>query len=268
MASHAKQMTMGVATLSLTLLAGCAGAQRDPMAQINDPYESTNRRSLAVSQAVFGPISSGYHTVVPPIVREGIGNVGSNLTEPRIFANDLLQLRLGAGATTAGRFLLNTSFGVGGLFDIASANGLPKQTGDFGQTLFVWGVSEGPYLVSPLLGPTNVRDTVGAVVDNWGDPAGWAFTLGVGYPAAMGVGGLEFVTQIDQLKQAQDSSIDFYSFIRSSYYQMRRSQLREAVGLPLSVETPADFATTSPAAPAPKSKPRARRKPTPPPATQ
>ena len=266
MASHSKRTVLGLAALSMMLLAGCAGAQRDPMAHVDDPYENGNRRSLAVNQALFGPISSGYHTVVPPIIRQGIGNVSSNLSEPRIFANDLLQLRLDAGAKTVGRFVFNSTFGVGGLFDVASMSGLPKQTGDFGQTLFVWGVGDGPYLVSPLLGPSTVRDSVGFVADQVGDPAGWAFSAAFGWPATLGVGGLDFVSQVDQLKQAQDSSIDFYSFLRSAYYQNRRAQLREAIGLPPNVESPVDIDASTLTMPKPKA--RVRHKRPPPPATQ
>jgi len=257
MASYAKRTILGLATLSAMLLAGCAGAQRDPMAQINDPNEAGNRQALAVNQAIFGPLSSGYHAAAPSIVQQVIANVSSNLSEPRVFANDILQLRFGAGATTVGRFVVNSTFGVGGLFDVASMGGLPKQSGDFGQTLFVWGVDDGPYMVSPLLGPSDARDAVGFVVDKVTDPAAWAFSAEWGLPASLGVGGLDFVTQLDQLKQAQDSSIDFYSFLRSSYYQTRRAQLREAVGLPVSVETPADF---SPATP-PPAKPKTPLKP-------
>ena len=241
MASHAKRTALGLAALSSILLTGCASAQREPLAQINDPYEAANRQSLAVSQAVFGPISRGYHAVTPPIIRQGIGNVGSNLNEPRIFANDLLQLRFGALATTAGRFVVNSTFGVGGLFDVASLSGLTKQTGDFGQTLFVWGVGDGPYLVSPFFGPSTARDAVGLVVDEAGDPASWALSLAFGYRATLGLAGLDFVTQVDQLKQAENSSIEFYSFLRSSYYQTRRAQLREAIGLPANVESPAEI---------------------------
>jgi phospholipid-binding lipoprotein MlaA len=259
MASYRKRTISGLAALSLTLLAGCAGAQRDPMAQINDPHEAGNRRSLAINQALFGPISSGYHAIAPPIIRQGIGNVSSNLNEPRIFANDVLQLRLGAGAKTAGRFIFNSTFGVGGLFDVASMSGLPKQSGDFGQTLFVWGVGDGPYLVSPLLGPSTVRDSVGFVVDEVGDPVGWAFSLTFGYPATLAVGGLDFVSQVDQLKQAQDSSIDFYTFLRSAYYQTRRAQLREAVGLPPSVESPADVDVRPPTPPTTTARKRPRK---------
>ncbi len=260
MALHAKRIALGLAALSAMVLTGCAGAQRDPMAQIDDPYEAGNRQALAVNQAVFGPISSGYHAVTPSIIRQGIGNVSSNMSEPRIFANDLLQLRFAALATTAGRFVVNSTFGVGGLFDVATPSGLAKQTGDFGQTLFVWGVDDGPYLFSPLLGPSNVRDAVGFVVDEAGDPASWALTAAFGYPATAGFAGLDFVTQVDQLKQAENSSIDFYSFLRSSYYQTRRAQLREAIGLPLNVESPADIDS---AAPKPKPKPKPRKPPAP-----
>jgi phospholipid-binding lipoprotein MlaA len=259
MALHAKRFALGLAALSAMFLTGCAGAQRDPMAQINDPYEAGNRQSLAVNQAVFGPISSGYHAVTPSIIRQGIGNVSSNLTEPRIFANDLLQLRFGAMATTTARFVVNSTFGVGGLFDVATPSGLAKQTGDFGQTLFVWGVDDGPYLVSPFLGPSDVRDALGFVVDEAGDPVSWALSLAFGYEATAGFAGVDFVTQIDQLKQAESSSIDFYTFLRSSYYQTRRAQLREAIGLPLSVESPADIGSTTQAPPKPRPrKPAAR----------
>jgi len=249
MASHEKRTAWGLALLSSVLLAGCAGARREPMAQINDPNESTNRQALAVNQAVFGPISTGYHAVTPSIIRQGIGNVSANLNEPRIFANDLLQLRFSAFATTAARFVVNSTLGLGGIFDVATQGGLAKQTGDFGQTLFVWGVDDGPYLVSPYLGPSTARDAVGFVVDEAGDPVGWALGVAFGYPAIAGLAGIGFVTQVDQLKQAESSSIDFYSFLRSSYYQTRRAQLREAIGLPANVESPAEIGSAARAAP-------------------
>ena len=195
---------------------------------------------------MFGPISRGYHTVAPAPIRQGISNVGANLTEPRIFANDLLQLRFDAGAKTAARFVVNSTFGVGGLFDVASQGNIPKQSGDFGQTLFVWGVEDGVYVVSPFFGPTNSRDSVGLVVDEVGDPASWALGAAFGNPAVIGLAAMDFATQIDQLKQAEDSSIDFYSFLRSAYYQNRRAQLREAAGLPARVESPADIRPAGP----------------------
>jgi phospholipid-binding lipoprotein MlaA len=247
MALDSLRIGLSAAMLGSLLLAGCASVPREPSMRINDPYEASNRKSLAFNQSVFGPISRGYHAATPSVIRQGIGNVSANLNEPRVFANDLLQLRLDAGSKTVARFLVNSTFGVGGLFDVATTGNILKQSGDFGQTLFVWGVDDGPYLVSPFFGPATTRDAVGLVVDEVGDPASWALSAAFGNPAAFGLAGLDFVTQIDQLKQAEDSSIDFYSFLRSSYYQTRRAQLREAIGLPSSVESPADIGATAPA---------------------
>jgi phospholipid-binding lipoprotein MlaA len=231
-----KRMISSFAMLNLLLLVGCANAQHDPVAQINDPYEAANRKSLAVNQAVFGTIARGYDAVTPPPIRQGLSNVSANLREPRIFANEILQLRFGASAKTAGRFVVNSTFGIGGVFDVATSGNLPKQSGDFGQTLFVWGVGDGPYLFSPFLGASTARDTVGFVVDAAGSPVGWTLGGAFGDPALFGLAGLGFVTQVDQFKQDKEGSIDFYTFLRSSYYRSRRAQLCEAIG----AESPAD----------------------------
>jgi phospholipid-binding lipoprotein MlaA len=246
MARDSLRIALSAAILGSALLAGCANTRREPLMQINDPHEANNRKTLALNQSLFGPLSRGYHAATPAMIRQGIGNVSANLNEPRILANELLQLRLDAGVKTAARFVVNSSFGVGGLFDVASTGNLPKQSGDFGQTLFVWGVEDGPYLVSPFFGPATTRDAVGLAVDEIGDPASWALGAAFGSPAVYGLAGLDFVTQVDQLKQAEDSSIDFYSFLRSSYYQTRRAELREAAGLPPSVESPADLGHSAP----------------------
>jgi len=231
--------------LAAIFVAGCAATRREPSTQIYDPYEAGNRRVLAANQAIFGPLARGFHAVTPAVLRDRLNSLDSNLKEPRIFANDLLQLRFGAAVKTAGRFLANTTLGVGGLFDIAGQAGLPQQSGDFGQTLFVWGVDDGPYLVLPLFGPSNMRDAFGLVVDQVADPLTWALQTEFGNRATIAMAGIDFVTQVDQLKQAEESSIDFYSFLRSSYYQTRRAQLREAVGLPPVVETPMEGTPTS-----------------------
>jgi phospholipid-binding lipoprotein MlaA len=252
-----KRTTLSFAVLNLLLLVGCASARHDPLAQINDPYEAANRKSLAVNQAVFGTIARGYDAVTPPQIRQGLSNVSANLKEPRIFANEILQLRFGASAKTVGRFVVNSTFGIGGVFDVATPGNLAKQSGDFGQTLFVWGVGDGPYLFSPFLGPSTVRDTVGFVVDAAGSPVGWTLGGAFGDPALFGLAGLGFVTQVDQLKQGEESSIDFYTFLRSSYYRGRRAQLCEAIGARSSAESPAD---TIPVAQATPATPTARRK--------
>jgi phospholipid-binding lipoprotein MlaA len=219
------------------LVSACAGAQRDPSMPINDPNEDWNRRVLALNQAVLHPPATLVKQLPAPVF-DRLHDLDSNLKEPRIFANDILQGRLNAAGITFGRFLFNSTFGIGGLFDVAGPGGLAKQTGDFGQTLFVWGFADGPYVVSPYFGPATTRDSVGGIVDLVGDPVGWS--LGIfGWPAAVATGSLSATVRLGQLKEAEDSSIDFYSFLRSDYYQIRRADLREAIGLPPVTESPA-----------------------------
>ena len=120
---------------------------------------------MRFNHSVIYPAAKAYHNVVPEPVRNSIENFVSNLDEPFVFANDVLQLRLEAAATTVGRFAVNSTVGVGGLFDVATKQKLPQQSGDFGQTLYVWGMRNSPYLVLPVIGPTNVRDLIGTTVE-------------------------------------------------------------------------------------------------------
>ena len=158
--------------------------------------------------------------------------------------NNVLQLRFDAAARTTTRFVLNTTLGIGGLFDVAGRQGIAQQSGDFGQTLFVWGVSEGPYVMQPYLGPATLRDAVGSVVDMAANPVGWLIGMQVALATTQvaltaSTTSLDAVDRLGQLKTAEDNSLDFYSFVRSSYYQTRRAELREAIGLPNVVESPA-----------------------------
>ena len=137
--------------------------------EVSDPFEKMNRstfeRNMRFNHSVIYPAAKAYHNVVPEPVRNSIDNFVSNLDEPFVFANDLLQLRLEAATTTVGRFAINSTVGVGGLFDVATKQKLPQQSGDFGQTLYVWGMRNSPYLVLPVIGPTNVRDLIGTTVE-------------------------------------------------------------------------------------------------------
>jgi phospholipid-binding lipoprotein MlaA len=229
------------------LLSACAGVPRDPSLPIDDPNEAFNRKVFAVNQAVLHPPATVVKALPAPAF-DRLRDVDNNLKEPRIFANDILQGRMNAAGITFARFLFNSTFGLGGLFDVASPGGLPKQTGDFGQTLFVWGVPSGTYTVSPYFGPATQRDAVGGVVDLVGDPVGWSLAI-FGWKASIATGGLSAIVRLGQLKEAEESSIDFYSFVRSDYYQIRRADLREALGLPPLTESPA---TSSPATASPK----------------
>jgi phospholipid-binding lipoprotein MlaA len=225
-----------VASALPLLLAACAGVPRDASLPINDPNEQLNRHVLTATRVTLRPAAEVVSAIPGPL-HDRLRDFSSNLKEPRIYVNNILQGRFDAAHTTAGRFLANSVLGMGGLFDIASRAGLEQKSGDFGQTLFVWGVAEGPYVVRPYLGPSTLRDAVGSAVDMVADPVGWA----IGSQVALSVGTslLEGAERLGQLKQAEDASIDFYSFVRSSYYQTRRAELREAIGLPNVIDSPA-----------------------------
>jgi phospholipid-binding lipoprotein MlaA len=232
------------AWVTALLVSACANGTRDASLPISDPNEKANRQVLAANQQILGPLSQGVRAAVPGPVHERLHDLNSNLKEPRILVNNLLQLRLDAAARTTTRFVVNSSLGIGGLVDVAGRNGIAQQSGDFGQTLFVWGVSEGPYVVWPYLGPSMLRDAVGSVVDMAANPLGWLIgtqvalaTTQVAVTASTTT--VDAVDRLGQLKTAEDASIDFYSFVRSGYYQMRRAELREAIGLPSVVESPA-----------------------------
>lgn len=164
------------ATLAASgLLSGCAtSADHNPA----DPYESFNRRMYAfndgLDRAVLEPAAKGYRAVTNPPIREGVGNFFSNLREPVTAANQLLQGKPADAGAAAGRFVINSTIGVVGVFDTASAMGIQRKTEDFGQTLGVWGVKPGPYLVLPLIGSTNPRDLFGMVGDAAMDPLNYA----------------------------------------------------------------------------------------------
>jgi phospholipid-binding lipoprotein MlaA len=244
--------TRAIAWVLPLLLAACAGQPRDVTMSIDDPNENLNRHVMAVNQEVLRPASE-FVKQIPGPVHDRLHDLNTNLKEPRIFVNNLLQGRFEAAGRTTARFAMNTIIGLGGLVDIASREGIPQQSGDFGQTLFVWGLPEGPYVVRPYLGPGTMRDAVGSTVDMVSNPMGWF--LGPQMSITVGSAGVDAVDRLGQLKMAEDASIDFYSFIRSAYYQMRRAELREAVGLPPVVDSPALDDPEADPTPAPASKP-------------
>ncbi len=135
----------------------------------DDPFESFNRSMFAFNEGVdkyaFKPVAKGYNFVMPNIASKGVSNFFSNVDDIVVFFNQLLQFKLTAAAATSARFVFNSTFGLLGLIDVASHMDLPKKSEDFGQTLAVWGLPSGPYMVLPLLGPITVRDTAGLAVD-------------------------------------------------------------------------------------------------------
>ena len=188
------------------------------------------------NHAVIYPLAKTYHDTVPEPVRDSIDAFTVNLNEPFVFANNILQLRLAAATTTFGRFLLNSTLGIGGLIDVASTQGLARQTGDFGQTLYVWGFRNSEFIVVPVVGPTNVRDAFG----NGVEVAAQIF-LGAILPtstatAASQVGTVGTVAspvaslgKVEQMQELELSSLDFYSMMRSVVEQKRQAELRAAL---------------------------------------
>jgi phospholipid-binding lipoprotein MlaA len=208
---------------------------------IADPWEQQNREVFESNQAinhnVVYPIARAYNENVPESVRDRVDAFTTNLGEPIVFANNILQLRMEAAATTLLRFAMNSTVGVGGLFDVAASQNLPHQSGDLGQTLYVWGVRESPYLVLPIVGPTNLRDAIGSGIELAAQiPAGAIYPAGsasmiAGHVATAGtiLGPVSDLRQVGDMEMLEESSLDFYSRLRTAAEQKRQAELQEAI---------------------------------------
>lgn len=223
-----------------------AGAPADAQASSEgDPWEGFNRDLFAihegVDEAIVEPIARGYRAVTPGFFRAGVRNVLRNLRAPVIFANDILQGEFTRGSITAARFTINSTIGVAGIFDPATPMGLERHDEDFGQTLAVWGVDEGPYLFIPLMGPSNVRDTFGRIVDAAFDPLTWAEFDEADEARAIRTA-LTALSAREQVIETIDDirrdSLDPYVTIRSSYQLLRESAIQNG---PADVQDLPDF---------------------------
>jgi phospholipid-binding lipoprotein MlaA len=209
--------------LCVLLTVGCATqppAKRNP----RDPWERMNRATYSFNdkfdRAIARPVARGYRKAVPHFVQTGVRNFFDNADTPIVMVNDLLQGQFRSFLSDTGRLLLNTTIGVGGLGDPATAAGLEKNDRDFGQTLGVWGVKSGPYLVLPFLGPSDVRDTVGKVADTYTTPRSYIHNTYWKY-------GLWLTEKVDARSrllaadQLLDGAYDPYGFLRNAYLQHR-----------------------------------------------
>ncbi len=209
-----------VSLITASLLGGCSVA-RNPA----DPFESLNRGIYkfndGLDRAVVKPVAKGYKTVVPLSGRIMVSNFVSNLDDVLVTTNDMLQLKFSQAASDGSRFLINSTFGIFGLFNVAGR--LEKHNEDFGQTLGYWGMSPGPYLMLPFLGPSSVRDASGWYIDGFAsvpynlndmsDRNMYYFVDGVQYRASL----------LDQEKVLNEAVIDPYEFIRDTYLLRRKS---------------------------------------------
>ena len=215
-----------VASVSVAaLLSGCATTTATGPVNPADPLESMNRSIYAfndgLDEAVFKPVATAYQTVTPRVARQGVTNFFDNLGDAWSFVNNLLQGQGSDAYNSMVRFSVNTVFGIGGLFDIASEAGIERKKQDFGQTLGRWGVPTGPYLVLPFWGPSTIRDTAGLAVDAFGYPANtiddvrWRNSLF----------GLRMVNSRANLLKAGDVldsvALDKYSLVRDVYLRSR-----------------------------------------------
>jgi phospholipid-binding lipoprotein MlaA len=201
-----------------------------------DPFERANRRIYAISKgfdrAVLGPVAHGYIGATPAVLRNRVSTFIYNLGEPKTALNDALQGRPAPAGRAVGRLVINTTVGLGGLFDVASQAGVAGSQADFGQTLGRYGVRTGPYLFVPFLGPSDVRDSVGALVDVVSDPVAWATGgLNTIFAAARGgITALDARAQADSAIRALDDATDPYATARSAYLQNRAAVIDSARG--------------------------------------
>lgn len=218
---------MAAVALAVLFIASAARAQ-----EANDPLEPVNRAvfgfNLFVDEWVFEPVARAYRFVAPEPVRQSVSNFLSNLRSPVVFANDLLQGERERAGITLGRFMINSTLGVFGLFDAASGFGYHGHYSDLGQTLGVYGVPDGPYLMLPFLGPSNVRDTVGRVGDYFINPLNSCCITTDDRYAIYGTTAVsEREANIELFNDLRTNSLDLYATLRTIYTQRRAAEVRK-----------------------------------------
>jgi phospholipid-binding lipoprotein MlaA len=241
MRSSCRFLPVILALLLVAMLSACADVPANPTERAefeatNDPMEPMNRAIFDVNdfldRLLFRPIAELYRVTIPPGIRSRLTKLLGNMKEPVIFANNLLQGQFGSAGTSAGRLVVNSTFGIGGMWDVATDWGLQQQSGDFGQTLYVWGVGSGPYLVLPIFGPSNARDAVGLGADAVMSP--WQYLVGMNGVGSenrfdifyfLADGTVRREENIEALDALRSGSLDFYAQMRSVYRQYRDKQL-------------------------------------------
>jgi phospholipid-binding lipoprotein MlaA len=236
---HGARIALVLAALSALVLGGCASVPNDPEErkayyETNDPIEPVNRAIFSFNQGldavILKPVASVYKQVLPQTLQDGIRNFLNNLRTPLILANNLLQGDIDGAHQTIARFITNSIIGIGGFGDPAGDLGVKYRSEDFGQTLGVWGMGEGPYLMLPIFGPSNPRDLIGLVVESVADPIDiWADNtdrdaIPISRLLLRGIdrraGNLKTIDELEK------SSLDFYATVRSLYRQVRADEIR------------------------------------------
>ncbi len=265
----AKSLARGAVLWLIAALAACATPPTDPIdraafEQRNDPLEPLNRHVFDANQfldrILLRPAAKVYVFTVPEDARAAIRHVLDNMKEPTLVFNNALQGEFARAGISLGRFAINSTVGFGGIIDVATLSGIERQPADFGQTLFVWGLPSGPYLVLPILGPSNPRDALGMAVDSYADPftilatAHGVTELTTGRLLANGVD--QRARLLDLLDDLEKNSLDFYAQLRSLAQQHRAAELKRGAApadVPAVVPEPAPDTDNDPGSIAPQS---------------
>ena len=236
-------LSLFITTSSIAGSDGQNELSKNTNGQVKDCFEKVNRGIFAFNQVLdgifFEPLAQGYLKLPSPI-RTGTSNFVGNVSTLLTIPNNVLQGDLGVAGKNTLRFVVNTTIGIVGLFDPASAVGLNSyEKEDFGQTLGSWGLGEGCYIVLPVLGPSTARDTLGSLGNYLGGDAWYNVTVkndthyfsDFDYYASKGVGGVDFrAKNFDDLNNLEENSIDFYASVKSLYLQDRRKKILNATG--------------------------------------
>ncbi len=236
-------LSLFIATSSLAGSDGQNELSKNPNGEVKDCFETVNRGMFAFNQAidglVFEPLAKGY-LYLPSIIRNGTSNFVGNLSTLLTIPNNILQGDFGLAGKNSLRFVVNSTVGIIGIFDPASAIGLNSyEKEDFGQTLGSWGFGEGCYIVLPVLGPSTARDTLGSLGNYLGGDAWYNVTVkndthyfsDFDYYASKGAGGVDFrAKNFEDINNLEENSIDFYASVKSLYLQDRRKRILNASG--------------------------------------
>jgi phospholipid-binding lipoprotein MlaA len=261
-----RSVSTAAVLLGTMLLSACAGDSSN-----NDPYESVNRKiwdvDLALNDYLLTPIAKGYRTVTPEFAQTAITNALRNLKGPAILANDLLEGNTKRAGQTMTRIVLNTTVGIGGLIDVAATQNLPYHEADFGATLGAWGIPAGPYLVLPLLGPSDPRDGIGTGVDTFAFDVFNIKMNAAGIKSAsyyrFGIDTVSSSAQkLDDFDELRKSSLDFYAAVRSLYQQKRTADVSTAKNPDAPAVPNVHYDEVEPSGPVPSSPPAPAAGPT------
>lgn len=227
---HTKILAGISVVCTLAVSSGCATYSASHM--VSDPWEDYNRAvhgfNDKLDRYALKPVAKGYKFITPDFIETGVSNFFSNIDDVTVIVNDILQGKVKQAGLDTSRLLLNTTFGIAGLFDVATPMGLPKHHEDFGQTLGKWGVAEGPYVVIPFLGPATVRSTSGAIVDFPTDPLTYVAPDWARY-SLIGSEKIDTRAQLLEASNLLDTVYDPYSFLRDAYVKNRRSLAYDGV---------------------------------------